>query len=443
MDIAMEKAIKELNINLDPTVVEHLVSASAECTDKDEIMDLCKCFLDDAGFTNHKEFMKYFSDNTEDLDVKGLKLLDTSISGSNETLDSVQPLESVKEIVPNSFSKVKTITEDIKDVEIIQDNTITNESASLAKMKAVSKHQAPGQRIKEIRRLKAEDKVHVAMVEPMLIEATTKQSRFHVDTLETLSNVVDLNGIDISIGGKPLLVDAELRLFTGVKYGLVGRNGVGKSTLFKTLGHNLLIGFPKNIRVLYVEQLLDSDSISVLDTVMEADKIALRAIKEFEILGRACEKGFDKETAQRIREIELRRLEDELIENNQLAIKRSGARGNVARADLMISEVTVGEARARLNSPITNDEALSATKTAMKMMEELHHTIELFDADAAKSKAIKILLGLGFTEEMINGKPSTLSGGWRIRAALAQALFTEPDILLLDEVTIINSLQTI
>ena len=443
----MEKALRELNIRLDPVVATHLINGSIECGDTDEIRDLCECFLQDAGFTDIDAFMQYFKADKGEISMGRLKL----VEGENY-FESIQELATASEsaqianVGPNvdggaSVDSIDTLSSisvtALPENHNIDDQT-PKESESLSKMRAVTKHQAPGQRIKEIRRLKAEEKVEVATVDPGLIEATTKQSRFHVDTLETLSNVVDLNGINISIGGRPILVDAELRLFTGIKYGLIGRNGVGKSTLFKALGYGLLIGFPKNIRVLYVEQMLTTSNASVLNAVMEADKVSMRAVKEFSMLSKACERGVDADTAKVIREIELQRLEDELIENNNLAIKRSGARGNVARADLLISEVTVGEARARLTKPFSSNELQNATKTAMQMMEEIHHIIELFEADAAKSKSIKILLGLGFTEEMIQGSASTLSGGWKIRAALAQALFTEPDILLLDEVNMIN-----
>ena len=43
---------------------------------------------------------------------------------------------------------------------------------------------------------------------------------------------MDLKGVQLSVNDKDLLVDAELRLFAGVHYGLIGRNGVGKSSKF-------------------------------------------------------------------------------------------------------------------------------------------------------------------------------------------------------------------
>lgn len=54
------------------------------------------------------------------------------------------------------------------------------------------------------------------------ITATSQQTRFHVDTLESQTEV-DLHGVSISIGEKELLRDADLRLKAGVRYALVGR----------------------------------------------------------------------------------------------------------------------------------------------------------------------------------------------------------------------------
>nr|XP_043626001.1 ABC transporter F family member 4-like [Erigeron canadensis]XP_043626021.1 ABC transporter F family member 4-like [Erigeron canadensis]XP_043626027.1 ABC transporter F family member 4-like [Erigeron canadensis] len=191
---------------------------------------------------------------------------------------------------------------------------------------------------------------------------------------EADANVKDItvDNFSVSARGKELLKNASVKISHGKRYGLVGPNGKGKSTLLKLLAWRK-IPVPKNIDVLLVEQEIVGDDRTALEAVVSAN-------------------------------VELVELRQEVASLLEAPEAESG------------NEV--------------EDGGDSGEKLA-----ELYEKLQIMGSDAAEAQASKILAGLGFTKVMQTRATRSFSGGWRMRISLARALFIQPTLLLLDEPT--------
>ncbi|KAI1301692.1 ATP-binding cassette sub-family F member 3 [Halotydeus destructor] len=124
-------------------------------------------------------------------------------------------------------------------------------------------------------------------------EATASQmySRRDVKLDESgKSKDIRIENFDISFADKTLLKGANVTLTYGRRYGLVGRNGIGKSTLLKLIESGSLF-IPKHITVLHVEQEVVGNDTPALQAVLECDTIRQNLIDEAERLSKADDPG--------------------------------------------------------------------------------------------------------------------------------------------------------
>lgn len=82
------------------------------------------------------------------------------------------------------------------------------------------------------------------------VEVAVQLSRFHLETIEgSATGDVDIRGLCLTVANRELLTDAHLALRCGVRYGLVGCNGTGKSTLLKACANKSIPGLPCGMKV--------------------------------------------------------------------------------------------------------------------------------------------------------------------------------------------------
>ncbi|XP_066579678.1 ATP-binding cassette sub-family F member 1 isoform X4 [Amia ocellicauda] len=109
--------------------------------------------------------------------------------------------------------------------------------------------------------------------------------------LENASDI-KLERFSISAHGKELFVNADLLIVAGRRYGLVGPNGKGKTTLLKHIA-NRALNIPPNIDVLLCEQEVIADDTPAVQAVLKADTKRLKLLEEERQLQALLERGED------------------------------------------------------------------------------------------------------------------------------------------------------
>ncbi len=189
--------------------------------------------------------------------------------------------------------------------------------------------------------------------------------------------MISLSHVSKTFGGRTLFSDVTFQVSRKDRIALIGPNGTGKTTLFEIISGNMSsdtgeIVIAKSARIgVLSQEIIDHRGKTILDEVLSGAKSIDKITNELQAVNLQIEKTKDQ----------------------------------------------------------TEKSALGLRYAALQS--EFEHR----DGYALKARVEKILSGLGFQTADIQRKTDQLSGGWRMRVALAKLLVSQPDMMLLDEPT--------
>jgi len=187
--------------------------------------------------------------------------------------------------------------------------------------------------------------------------------------------MIRIDNISKSNSHRILYIEASAALNRGEKIGLVGPNGAGKTTLF---------------RMITGEELPDEGQVSV-------DKGVTIGY-------------FDQDVG-------------EMAGRSAVAEVMEGA-GPVSAVAAELRE---------LEAAMSDPDRMDEMDAIIERYGEVQARYEELDGYALEGRAREVLAGLSFSQEMMEGDVAKLSGGWKMRVALARILLMRPDVMLLDE----------
>ena len=188
---------------------------------------------------------------------------------------------------------------------------------------------------------------------------------------------MEIKNLNLSFGTQQIFKDVNLHIPDNEKVGVVGINGAGKTTFFKLILEKETpdsgsVNIKHDMRIGWLPQVFEDDLTNEDMTVIEY----LKTGRPIDMLEKELQKLYD----------------------------------SLSNPDINIDEV-------------------------FRKIDLTNNQLEYWESNTAESELLKIIDGIGITDEMLNKKASELSGGQKSKVAFCRLLYSKPELLLLDEPT--------